>query len=101
MTTKPSVSAEDGRLLPKLRLVYPSSLPSQRTGYSYTYSPIQDDLGKEKDGSRPPKRSSRSYAPAQRWKIKELILWLCFACEKHALACLYLWESLDAVPDPA
>jgi hypothetical protein len=77
MTTKPSVSAEDGRLLPKLGLVYPAPLPSQRTGHSDTYSLGQDDLGKEKDTSRPPKRRSRSCAPAQRWKVKELILWLC------------------------
>jgi hypothetical protein len=74
MTTKPSVSAEDGRLLPELVLVYPSSLPSQWTGYSDTYPPVQDDLGKEKDASRPPKRRSRSCAPAQRGKVKELVL---------------------------
>jgi hypothetical protein len=36
MTTEPSV-LEDGRLLPRLELVYPLAIPRQRTGYSNSH----------------------------------------------------------------
>jgi cold shock CspA family protein len=57
MTTEPSVS-EDGRLLPRLQPVYPLAIPCQRTGYSDTYPPVQDDLGKEKGGRLPGDRAA-------------------------------------------
>jgi hypothetical protein len=57
MTTEPSVS-EDGWLLPRLQPVYPLAIPCQRTGYSDTYLPVQDDLGKEKGGRLPGDRAA-------------------------------------------
>jgi hypothetical protein len=57
MTTEPSVS-EDGRLLPNLEPVYPLAIPCQRTGYSDTYPPVRDELGREKGGRLPGDRAA-------------------------------------------